>query len=47
MLINLELSEELVYVDSVWQMRLRGCPEPLPVSRRFARAVKARVDGRN
>ena len=41
--INLELSEELLYADGKWQVRLQGCPEPLTVSRRFAQALKARV----
>ena len=45
-LINLELSEELVHFDGAWQIRLRGCPEPLTVSRRFAQALKAKVVGR-
>ena len=45
-LINLELSEELEYVDGAWRVRLRGCAEPLTVSRRFAQALKAKVVGR-
>ena len=45
-LVNLELSEELVRADGAWQVRLRGCTEPLTVSRRFAQAVKAKVAGR-
>ena len=45
-LINLELSEELVHLDGAWQVRLRGCAQPLTVSRRLAQAVKAKVIGR-
>ena len=45
-LVNLELTEELVHLDGAWRVRLQGCPEPLTVSRRFAQAVKAKVDGR-
>ena len=42
-LINLELTEELVHVDGAWRVRLRGCPEPVTVSRRLVQALKARV----
>ena len=45
-LINLELTEELTQVDSAWRVRLRGCPEPLTVSRRLESAVMAKVIGR-
>lgn len=45
-LINVELREELVQVDGAWQVRLQGCQEPLTVSRRLARAVKAKLLGR-
>ena len=44
-LINLELSAALVHVDGAWQVRLQGCPEPLTVSRRLAKTVKARIAG--
>ena len=44
--INLELSEELVHDAGAWGVRLRGCPEPLAVSRRLVQAVKAKKDGR-
>ena len=45
-LINLELSEELVRLDGAWRVRLRGWPEPLTVSRRLVRALRAKLDGR-
>ena len=45
-LINVELSEELVHAEGAWQVRLRGCAEPLTVSRRLAQSVKARIIGR-
>ena len=45
-LINLDLSEELVHLDGAWQVRVRGCSEPLSVSRRLVRALKAKLDGR-
>ena len=45
-LINLELSEELVRLDGVWRVRLRGRAEPLTVSRRLVRALKVKLDGR-
>ena len=44
-LVNMELSEELVRADGAWKVRIRGCAEPLTVSRRFAQAVKAKVAG--
>lgn len=45
-LINLDLAEELVHSEGAWRVRLRSCPEPLTVSRRFAQGVRAAVDGR-
>ena len=42
-MINMELSEELVHSDGAWRFRLRGCPEPLTVSRRLEQAVIAKV----
>ena len=45
-LINLEATEELAHVDGAWQVRLRGCGEPLTLSRRYAQAVRAKLDGR-
>ena len=38
------LSEELVRVDGIWQLRVRVCPEPLTVSRRLAQAIKAKLE---
>ena len=43
-LINLELTEELVHAHGAWRVRLRGWPEALTVSRRYARSVKAKVN---
>ena len=43
-LVNLELADELVHRDGAWRVRLRGFPEPLTVSRRFAQALKSGVD---
>ena len=45
-IVNLELSEEMVRLEGVWRVRLRGCSEPLTVSRRLVRALRAKVDGR-
>ena len=44
-LINLTLTEELVNVDGAWRFRLRGCAEPLTVSRRLEPTVMAKVVG--
>ena len=44
-LINLGVTEELEHVGGAWQVRLRGCQEPLAVSRRLAHAVKAKAIG--
>ena len=46
-LINLELTEELVHLDGAWRVRVRGCPEPLTVSRRLEAAVRAKAIGQN
>ena len=46
-LINLELTEQLEHRDGAWQVRMRGGVEPLTVSRRFAQAVRAKVQGRH
>ena len=45
-LINLDLSEELVYSDGAWRLRVRGCSETLSVSRRLVRALKTKLDAR-
>ncbi|MEM1414297.1 MAG: LytTR family DNA-binding domain-containing protein [Myxococcota bacterium] len=42
-LVNLELIDELQLRASGWQLRLRGHPEPLPVSRRLVPGLKARL----
>ena len=42
-LINLDLTEELAKANGSWRVRLRGCPEPLSVSRRLEQAVKAKI----
>ena len=44
--LSVDLIEELGQVDGTWRVRLRGCEEPLTVSRRLERAVKAKVDER-
>ena len=45
-LVNLELTEELVRVTGSWKVRLRGYPHLLTMSRRAARVVRARLEGR-
>lgn len=41
-LVNLELTEELEHVDGAWRVRLRGREEPLAVSRRLEKRVRAK-----
>lgn len=45
-LVNLERSDELVYVDGAWRFRLAGLSEPVAVSKRFEQAIIAKVTGR-
>ncbi|MEM7135159.1 MAG: LytTR family DNA-binding domain-containing protein [Myxococcota bacterium] len=44
-LVNLERSDELVYLDGAWRFRLRGLSEPVAVSKRFEQSVIAKVTG--
>lgn len=44
-LINLDLGEELVHLDGAWRFRLRGCADPLAVSRRLEQEVMAKAVG--